>query len=109
MICRLCPRSCGAERTMLKDCLSLEEVQALGNGLGEKLLPVEAAFSGLPQVQLPPRQARLFQNGVRLKIDQLQIHDPGRKAVFSEEGFLGTAFLEAGELRMEKLFRLADG
>ncbi|MCI9364645.1 MAG: tRNA pseudouridine(55) synthase TruB [Oscillospiraceae bacterium] len=94
---------------VLKDCLSLEEVQALGNGLGEKLLPVEAAFSGLPQVQLPPRQARLFQNGVRLKIDQLQIHDPGRKAVFSEEGFLGTAFLEAGELRMEKLFRLADG
>ena len=110
---------CGAalsalRRTMaagfgLEDCISLEEAQALGNGLSEKLLPVERAFSGLPRVQLSPKQARLFQNGVRLKAGQIQPGAPGRKVVFSEEGFLGTAFLEAGELHMEKLFRLADG
>lgn len=110
---------CGAalsalRRTMaagfdLEECLSLEEAQAMGNRLEEKLLPVETAFSGLPRMQLLPDQARLFQNGVRLKGAWLQIYDSGRKAVFSEEGFLGTAFLESGELHMEKLFRLAGG
>lgn len=105
---------CALRRTMaagfeLDGCFTLEEVQALGDALPMRLLPVESAFEALPRVTLSPKQARMFQNGVRLDAARIKADGKGRVTVYGEGVFLGTAFLEEGGLRMEKLFKLVEG
>lgn len=110
---------CGAalsalRRTMaagftLENCVTMEEAQALGSALQTRLLPVETAFADLPRAMLTAKQARLFQNGVRLDAARVNAAGEGRMAVYSGADFLGIARLGDGELRMEKLFRLAEG
>lgn len=105
---------CALRRTMaagylLEDCVTMEACQAMGLGLEERLLPVETAFAALPRVELTEKQARLFQNGVRLDAARLRTDAAGRAAVYGPDGFLGTAQLERGQLCMEKLFRLVGG
>lgn len=105
---------CALRRTMaagytLDGCVTMEECQGLGQALQERLFPVETAFASLPRVELSEKQARLFQNGVRLDAQRLQIKAVGRVSVYGPQGFLGTANVERVQLSMEKLFRLAGG
>lgn len=110
---------CGAalsalRRTMaagftLENCVTMEEAQALGPDLHTRLLPVETAFTALPRAMLTMKQAHLFQNGVRLDAARVKASGQGRVAVYSSGDFLGIACLTDVELRMEKLFKLAEG
>lgn len=105
---------CALRRTMaagftLTDCVTLEQVQSLGPEVQSKLLPVETAFASLPKIDLTAVQARMFQNGVQLDSKRISTQERGRVAVYTGASFLGTAFMEAEELIMEKLFLLAGG
>lgn len=104
---------CELRRTMaagytLDRCVTLEQAQALGEELEEKLLPVETAFACLPKALLSQKQAAMFCNGVRLDGGRVRAEGTGRVAVYEGGVFLGTAFLENGELRMEKRFKLEE-
>lgn len=95
----------------LSCCCTLERLQELADGdrLGEVLLPVETAFAPYPKLQLDAKQAKMFQNGVKLDSTRLQAPTGGgRLTVWLDELFLGTAHINpaAQELVMEKLFYL---
>lgn len=105
----------GLRRTMaagftLTDCVTIEEAGGLAREgrFGGALLPVGAAFAGLPRARLGEKQAKMFLNGVRL--DPARVACPrgeGPFAVYLGEGpFLGIAEVKNGEFRMVKLFTL---
>lgn len=95
-----------------EDCIPLEEAGRLaGEGrLYSRLIPVEAAFSSLPAVQLGEEQARMFRNGVRLDAGRCCIQAlsmENRYRVLAPEGrFLGIAHVEAASQNLicDKLF-----
>lgn len=94
----------------LGECLNLDEIQRLMDEgtLENRILPVERAFSSLPEVRLTEKAFFLFCNGV--KLDLARIHCPQTRQnlrVLREDGaFGGLAFRdeERGELRIRKLF-----
>ncbi len=93
----------------LKDCHTLEEVQAAADaGTVETLIiPTAQAFASLPAIHLSAGQSKLYRNGVKLELARLgtQITDADRYAVFdSGNEFLGTAVTdrENGILRIER-------
>ena len=105
----------GLRRTMaagftLADCVTIGEAGDLAREgrFAEALLPVGAAFAGLPRARLSEKQAKMFLNGVRL--DPARVARPGGGGPFAvylgEETFLGTAEVKNGEFRMVKLFTL---
>ena len=105
----------GLRRTMaagftLADCVTIGEAGDLAREgrFAEALLPVGAAFAGLPRARLSEKQAKMFLNGVRL--DPARVARPGGEGPFAvylgEETFLGTAEVKNGEFRMVKLFTL---
>ena len=96
--------SCGFS---LEHCITLPEAQALADAgrLRERLLPVEAAFSALPRLELDRKQSRLLQNGVRLDAAGLPGARPGTLAVYGPGAvFLGLAKVQDGRVKVEKLF-----
>jgi tRNA pseudouridine55 synthase len=113
---------CGAVLTALRrteaagfteaQCVTLDEAQRLAQAgeLSRRCLPVAEAFGGLPQAELSEKQARMFQNGVRL--DRARVNCPDTDGMLAVYGpgkvFLGLAQTEGGEFRMKKLFILPE-
>lgn len=95
----------------LSCCCTLERLEQLAkeDRLGELLLPVESAFEAYQKLWLDAKQAKMFQNGVKLDSARLQAPTgEGRLTVWLDNQFLGVAHIdpEAHELVMEKLFHL---
>lgn len=95
----------------LSCCCTLEQLEQLAkeDRLGELLLPVESAFEAYPKLWLDAKQAKMFQNGVKLDSARLQAPmGEGRLTVWLDDLFLGVAHIDpqARELVMEKLFHL---
>ena len=109
---------CGAVMTGLRrvissgyrveDAITSDQAQQLADAgmLGQKVLPVETAFAVYEQIQLTAKNARLFQNGVRLA--SLKAGCVGMEGTFCVFGpdrrFLGLGYEEQSELRIRKLF-----
>lgn len=99
----------------LADCLTLEEVQRLGDQgqLVQTVFPVDRAFERLPRVSLNQAQARMFVNGVKLDLNRLSWQrGQERYRVYAPDGaFLGLASPreETGELAIVKLFYQREG
>ena len=94
-------RRCCASGFILEDCHTLEEVQKVADeGKPEKLLiPIEKAFSSLPEIHLNQKQTVHYRNGVKLGLSQLKkqiAEDAVRYAVYGmPDGFLGTAIVDS--------------
>ncbi|MBR1528961.1 MAG: tRNA pseudouridine(55) synthase TruB [Oscillospiraceae bacterium] len=94
----------------LADCHTLEEIQNLAdqNRISEILIPVEKAFSVLPEIRLNPEQTNYYRHGVKLGLSQLKhqiAENQNRYAIYgTPDGFLGTALLDRTEncLRIER-------
>ena len=103
-------RRCCAGGFTLADCHTLEEVQKLAdeNRIGEILIPIEKAFSSLPEIRLNQKQTFHYRNGVKLGLSQLKeqlTEDNIRYAVYgTPDGFLGTALADSENdlLRIER-------
>ena len=109
---------CGAVMTGLRrvissgyrveDAITIEQAQQLADAvmLGQKVLPVETAFAVYEQIQLTAKNARLFQNGVRLaSLKAGCVGMEGNFCVFGpDRRFLGLGYEEQSELRIRKLF-----
>ncbi len=97
----------------LTGCRTLEELQALTEEgrLPEALLPLEAAFAGLPRLELLPQASKRFLNGASLALERLGLSgEEGQLAVFdSQDQFLGLAApdLQTGELRPVRVYTKA--
>ena len=114
---------CGATLTALRrtmssgytlaDCVTLDELQALcaAGRLEEKVRPVDSAFAALPRLELSPRQAQMYCNGVRLDLRRLQGIAQGPMAVYAGGQFLGLSVADAerGLLLTKKLFYTVQG
>ena len=94
----------------LEDCYSLEEIQKLAEEerIPEMIIPVEKAFSVLPQLRLTPEQTTYYRNGVKLGLSQFRKQlkeNQTRYAVYGNpDGFLGTALTDTENdcLRIER-------
>ena len=109
---------CGAVMTGLRrvissgyrveDAITIEQAQQMADAdiLREKVLPVETAFTAYEKIRLTAKNARLFQNGVRLSSSRVGCAGiKGDFCVFGPDGqFLGLGCEEQGELRTRKLF-----
>ena len=109
---------CGAVMTGLRrvissgyrveDAITIEQAQQMADAdtLREKVLPVETAFTAYEKIRLTEKNARLFQNGVRLSSSRVGCSGiKGDFCVFGPDGqFLGLGCEEQGELRIRKLF-----
>jgi len=99
--------SCGF---MLKDCITLDEVQGLkDNGMIEgRLLPVQNVFIGYPRLDLDKRQTKMFSDGLKLSLKRLGLLETQDDlAVYGADGgFLGIAEprWETDDLVMTKWF-----
>ena len=110
---------CGAVMTSLRRtlsnnfrierCVTIEQVQALADaGNAESaIIPIAEVFQVLPPLRLNEKQTRLYRNGVKLELRQLekQLLAGDRFAVYgTPDGFLGTALAdrENGILRIER-------
>lgn len=114
---------CGATLTALRrtmscgytlaDCIPLEQLQLLQarGQVAERVRPIGSAFAALPRLELSPRQAQLYCNGVRLDLARLRDVAPGPVAVYSEGRFLGLSQADAqqGLLLTKKLFCTQEG
>jgi tRNA pseudouridine55 synthase len=97
----------------LADCLTLEQIQRLAdsNALGQRLLPVEAAFAALPRFVLSEAQATRFMTGLERALGQFPQGPPQniRLAIYGSTGrFLGLAEADSQYLRIIKLFALGE-
>lgn len=95
----------------LAQCCTLDRLQQLvtANALDTVLLPPESAFAPYPRLQLDTKQAKLFQNGVKLDSARLQApQGDGRLTVWLDDRFLGVAHINplTRELVLDKLFAL---
>lgn len=109
---------CGAVMTGLRRVLSsgygvdqtitIEEAQQMADAgiLSARVLPVETAFAVYDKIILSPRNAKLFQNGVRMSATKAGCQGmKGDFSVYREDGlFLGLGYEENDALRMRKLF-----
>ncbi|MDR2656121.1 MAG: tRNA pseudouridine(55) synthase TruB [Oscillospiraceae bacterium] len=92
----------------LSDCLSLDKIEKnVSNGDFSFVRPLESAFENWPKITLPPREAKLFLNGVKLRPDEIPGFCGGERfAVFGGEGLLGLARFDkaSGLLKIERIF-----
>lgn len=96
----------------LEVCLGLPELEAMPREeTASRILPVAEVFRELPAVRLDKRLAGLYQNGVKLRLEQAGLQraaasEPGMLAVYGPEEFLGVARVEEreGVLRSVKSF-----
>ena len=110
---------CGAVMTSLRRtlsnnfrierCVTIEQVQALADAgnAGSAIIPIAEVFQVLPPLRLNEKQTRLYRNGVKLELRQIekQLLAGDRFAVYgTPDGFLGTAITdrENGILRIER-------
>ncbi len=110
---------CGAIMTDLRrisasgfnidDCHTLETVQQFADSgnVENLIIPIEKAFTFLPEIHLDEKQTIHYKNGVKLGLSQLkgQLSGGNRYAVYGmPDGFLGTAFsdFENDCLRIER-------
>ena len=114
---------CGAALTKLRrtmaagfteaDCITLEQAEELlaDRELASRVLPVEKAFASLYRVDLSEKQAKMYQNGVKLDPKKTRCsHVEGDIAVYGPGGiFLGVSAVnrETGLLETKSLFALA--
>ena len=92
---------------------TLEEIEAFcAEARDALLLPVEAAFSALPQLKLPDFYARLCKNGCEIYQSKLGIALPegARLRLYDADGFFGLGevreYLAGSAIKMIKLFVL---
>lgn len=101
--------ACGYTKEM---CIPLETVATLAeNHLLESVIkPIETAFSCLQSVTLDENFTRLLKNGVKIKIDRLNLTYTTKDiAVYTyDKNFLGIAVIDGLtlELKMKKLFTI---
>ena len=93
----------------LDDCITLEELQCLADkerGFSLVIIPTEKLFTYLPEIRLSPAQERMYRNGVKLQADRVRLSDKAaeRYAVYGNSGFMGTAVVKDGLVRVEKNF-----
>ncbi|MDE6729885.1 MAG: tRNA pseudouridine(55) synthase TruB [Oscillospiraceae bacterium] len=97
----------------LRDCHTLEEIQecANQNRINQRIIPIEKAFSALPVINLNEKQTKLYRNGVKLSLTELDI--PESENLASKQyavygtipgGFLGIAMTDP-ELHCLRVFR----
>lgn len=89
----------------LNQCISLERAAELAaeGVLEEALFPVWTVFAALPRLELEPRLARLFCNGVALSLGQFAAPPAGLAAVYRTDGvFLGLAEPDPRMLRLRQ-------
>ncbi len=114
---------CGAALTKLRrtmaagfteaDCITLEQAEELlaNQELAGRVLPVEKAFAPLYRVDLSEKQAKMYQNGVKLDPKKTRCsHVEGDIAVYGPgDVFLGVSAVnrETGLLETKSLFALA--
>ncbi len=95
------------------DCITLEQAEELlaDRELASRVLPVEKAFASLYRVDLSEKQAKMYQNGVKLDPKKTRCsHVEGDIAVYGPGGiFLGVSAVnrETGLLETKSLFALA--
>lgn len=101
--------ACGYTKSM---CVSLEQASTLAqnNQFASLIKPIETAFSCLPSITLDENFTRLLKNGVKIKIERLNlIYTPKDVAVYTyDQVFLGIATIDAQtlELKIKKLFTI---
>ncbi|MEG2295298.1 MAG: tRNA pseudouridine(55) synthase TruB [Oscillospiraceae bacterium] len=101
--------ACGYTTAM---CISLEEAAHLAqeNRLDCAIKPMESVFSCLQRIILDENFTRLLKNGVKIKIDRLNLaYTPQDIAVYNhEDNFLGIATIDSQtlEIKMKKLFTI---
>jgi len=93
----------------LGDCITLEELQCLADkerGFSSVIIPTEKLFTYLPEIRLSPAQEKMYRNGVKLQADRVRLSDKAaeRYAVYGNSGFMGTAVVKDGLVRVEKNF-----
>lgn len=84
---------------MLKDCITIEEAQQLTDEgiLLQRLLPVSAAFTSLPAMQVGEWQAKMLCNGVALSLKKLDFPSDGCYSVWNNDLFLGLGTVSNAE------------
>lgn len=88
----------------LDQAVTIEELKE--NGPGQYLLPLETAVSEMPRIDLDPRQAWLFSNGVNAFFKKPEIADSSIYSVFHDERLVGTAKPdENGDFKPLKVFK----
>ncbi len=88
----------------LSQAVSLDFLQRAQDGgtLAAQLHPIEAAFTQLPVLQLPAKEARFLCNGAPFTLPQ---QAPGRYRALDDNGFLGVAQVDdAHHVKAEKVF-----
>ena len=80
----------------------LEEILARAEEgcAGRLFLPVDSVFQALPRLELSPAQARCLWNGAQGPVQG----EDGTYRVYFEDAFWGLAQVQAGALRVKKLF-----
>ena len=96
-------KSCGFT---LSECTALAELRALSyEELCALVRPVDAAFAAYPEIRLDAPQERLYMNGVRLDLERVQnAPQSGMCRIYTQQGFVGVARAENGELVPVKRF-----
>ncbi len=76
---------------VLEDALPLDRAVELARqgSLEAHLLPIWAAFSALPRIDVKPKEARLMRHGVRLEADRLGAAAGQTYQLWAAEGFMG--------------------
>ena len=78
---------------------TLEEIQSLidsGTGIEELIYPIESAFDRYGKIVLNQKHTRLYKNGVKLRLEQVDAVGGNIYRVYSSENsFLGLAYADA--------------
>lgn len=90
-------RSCGFT---LSQCTPLEQLRETPyEELCGLIRPVDAAFAPYTRVDLDAAQERLYMNGVRLDLNRVKgAPESGMCRIYTQQGFVGVARAENGEL-----------
>ncbi|MDD3192445.1 MAG: tRNA pseudouridine(55) synthase TruB [Oscillospiraceae bacterium] len=92
----------------VEDAITIQQAQQLADegALEQKVLPVETAFAAYPAVSFSAKNAKMFQNGVRIALAKAGCDGiSGDFRVLDPDGqFLGIGYGERDELRIRKLF-----
>lgn len=94
----------------IKDCLKLEQVQRLCDygEIERELLPIEKVFDKLPKINLDEHKTKLFLNGVKLRLEQVNFEklDLIHRIYDNKENFIATAIpvSDKQELKINKIF-----
>lgn len=92
----------------LDDCLTLDEIQAAADEgrLDDIVKPIDECFKEYPEIRLSEKQAKMYQNGIKLDASRASgARGTGLYRVYGEE-FLGLCEIKQGEdvIRVYKNF-----